>query len=191
MTIHHTTRSNPILAGAASLSAATSVAVPSIAIAADTPVSFPGLVARLMPVRERWLRQRALDKGDQDRFDDLFFAASGMTGEQYRALDEDDARKPELRSIRRKISAEFQDTDPVDEEGASIAWREIWDELNPLAEALLEQPPKSLVDLAWQAEVLVMGDSELLNSDSGYLYRRLVGKFLENARACGGFSVQS
>jgi hypothetical protein len=63
-------------------------------------------------------------------------------------------------------------------------WNEISDELWPLSETILDQTPRSLVDLAWQAEALAVSDAELRDSDDFTLCR--VRRLFENIRTLSG-----
>jgi hypothetical protein len=80
-----------------------------------------------------------------------------------------------------KISQE-NSSDGCDEDGCLIAWNEINGELFSLAEEMLSRTPRSLADLAWQAEVLFVTEPELHapveDEDDG-----LHWQFIKNVRA--------
>ena len=176
------------MVSASALATATAVVAPSVASAASTTVdtvSFPGLIARFIRFRERWRNQRALDQVRQDEFDDLFFKASGFTKEQRLAIGASDPRWKEMLALMDKIAAEIRDYDLVDEHGRSIAWNALIDEIWPLADEILGQTPRTIADLAWQAEALTIADVQLLEPGS-YPSARLLRNLLANIRTLSG-----
>jgi hypothetical protein len=114
----------------------------------------------------------------------LFYEATGLGRDEWLAIDHRHPRFEEFCDLRRKIGDENPDGDPVDEHGASVSWNEISDELWPLSETILDQTPRSLVDLAWQAEALFVADAELQESNDFTLCR--VRKLFENIRTLSG-----
>jgi hypothetical protein len=172
-----------ILAGAASLPAALGSGA-SFATPADS-VSFPELVSKFIPLRERWRAQVAIDEVHSTLFNDLFQKATGFSVDEWRSLlGTNDLRWKEGEAAFRKISNE-NPSDDDDEDGCSIAWNELNGELCPLAEEMLSRTPQSLADLAWQAEVLFLTEPELDDDDEG---DGLHWQFIKNVRALGGVS---
>jgi hypothetical protein len=51
--------------------------------------------------------------------------------------------------------------DAVDENGASIEWNEIGDELHDVVGQILAQPTRSVADLKWQLRAFALGESDL------------------------------
>ncbi len=168
-----------LVAGSAALPAlglpTVAIATPSIASPTTDAVSFPALVAQFVRVRDRWRAQRALDRAHIDKIRKLCPKAIGMSYDQYLALEVDDPRWEKANSVLSKIPED----DPVDEDGCSIAWNEIDGELWPMTQAMLNETPRSLTDLAWQAEVLLTADPELADGS-------LVRKLLKNIFALSG-----
>jgi len=172
------------IVSAASLATATAVVDPSIASAPPSvdATSFPELVARFVRSRERWRTQRARDQAEDDKIDNLLVRATGLTrAEQPESPS--DPRWDEFNAAHHRIMEENPSDDPVDEEGASIAWNEINDELWPLAKAMLNQTPHSLTDLAWQAEAILTADPQELQSTDDNPGGRLLRSLLENISA--------
>jgi hypothetical protein len=110
------------MVSAASLTAAATVAAPSIASTTHTvdTVSFPSLVAKFVRVRERWRSRSERDQADSDKIKRLFYDATGI--DDWAAIDYRHPRFEEMLELRRKIINENPSDvdDPVDETGCSI-----------------------------------------------------------------------
>jgi len=184
MTTKPTTR-RTVLASTAAISVA--IGTGAIAVPADSACSFPDLVAQFVQMRERWRDRRAADATWNEFFDGLFEKQAGIPIKEFYAMDASDPG-------RKKYEAVFfliynQNPDPrCDEDGVDIAWTEINRGLNSLAGQILLQQPRSLTDLAWQAEVLFLTEPELSDPDYGDDDKGLVFTFIRNVRALGGLS---
>jgi hypothetical protein len=71
-----------------------------------------------------------------------------------------------------------------DENGVSIPWTEIHTELHAVERALLARTPHSIIDLAWQAEVVATSDveSEVFDSEP----TEILAKLIEHIRVVAG-----
>jgi hypothetical protein len=147
MTTQNTTR-RAVLAGAAAIPAL------SLPAAAAPECSYPDLAARLAAVRERWLARTMKDEADTAQFEQELAAVTGKP-EGYRPDHTDPYFKEHL-EIMERITCERPHDDPVDEDGASIAWNEIHDELFPITAAILQQPARSIADLGLQAQAFAL-----------------------------------
>jgi hypothetical protein len=172
------------MVSAAAFAPAAAVATPSIVAPACREVSFPGLVKRFMQVRERWSAQREMNQAWSDRIDQQMTAATGLSCEQLREISHDDPRRPEIDAIFKRVCVD-DPSDPLDAEGCSIAWTEISDELDSVANAMLRRRPLSATDLAWQAEALMTADSEL-RDDLNTEHYPMLARLLENIRELAG-----
>jgi hypothetical protein len=168
---------NSIVSGA-SLASAVATATAVEALPVTPPVqetSFPDLVARFLRAREREIRQRASDKAHSKILHEAFHRETGVTMAEYREIDHTSPRWTELTEAFRRVSRRNPDKhNPSDEDGCSIAWSEISDELHPLTEAMLAKSPKSVVDIAWQAEALYITDAEVQESQEFEWVRQLI-----------------
>lgn len=157
---------------AALTAAATLAAVPVTAGAAVDAVdigavSFPELVDRFVRVCARRDAQLALDRADSAKTERLLDQATGLTREQRNEIKPTDPRWADYVANLDRIVKENPSSDPVDEDGDSVAWNEIHDELFPLCDAILERRPQSLADLAWQAEAFIVAYGEFLDDENG------------------------
>jgi hypothetical protein len=167
-------------------SLATAVAITPTATIETAAGSFPNLVARFVQVHALWVARRSRDQAWSDKINDLFFKTTGITDEQYHAMDISDPRREAVSAQYHKAIDDTPSDDPTDEHGGSIAWNEILDELWPVTEAMISQQPKSIVDLGWQAEALVTAhfmELERPGTDSG---EHLIRKLIRNVRAFAG-----
>jgi hypothetical protein len=180
-----------VLAGAAAVPALPSIAAALVSPAGAVPVaddvSFPDLVARFVLLRERMRAYDAKEKAHDEKLDKLFREATGLSIEEYFDLDRSDPRRKRLSAVHSKIIKENPDDDPVDANGSSIELDEICDEKWPLVEAMLSQAPRSFIDLAWQAEALVVADSELREGED-IPDGRMVRQLIKNIFALPGLS---
>ncbi|WP_088518355.1 hypothetical protein [Rhodoplanes sp. JGI PP 4-B12] len=141
----------------------------------------PDLIERFVRFRAWHLEFSARESLWSDEFDRRFYAASGVTDEQYRDLDHNDPRRQALGVARDKIYAEMPDNDEKDEHGQTECDR-LSDERWAVAEAMLDHEPHSIVDLAWQAEAWLLADLELYQHDNG---NPLLGTIFRNIRMLG------
>jgi hypothetical protein len=174
------------IVSAASLTSATVVAAPA-ALAGELPapnvgdLSFPDLVARFVKVRERWTAQMARDKAVTERHFKQLFEVTSITRQEWYEMTCKNPRWKETSTTFDKILKEDPSNDPVDEHGASIAWKEIGDDLDPLVYDIIARRPQSLADLAWQAEALIISDAEFREESDGFfeqMHQRLVQNIL-------------
>jgi len=153
------------------------------AVAPD--VSFPDLVARFIPLRRRLLDHIARWDAWSEAMDDAFYRATGAHTDEWRAIPHSVRQSDPLDIAHRKIEAEMPFDDPMDEHGSSIELNEISDELTPVVEAMIESVPRSLIDLAWQAEALMVWDSEI-NVDFDCPTWRLRQRLIRNVQGAAG-----
>src|SRR6185437_6108037 len=153
------------------------------AVAPD--VSFPDLVARFIPLRRRLLDHIARWDAWSEAMDDAFYRATGAHTDEWRAIPHSVRQSDPLDIAHRKIEAEMPFDDPMDEHGSSIELNEISDELTPVVEAMIESVPRSLIDLAWQAEALMVWDSEI-NVDFDCPAWRLRQRLIRNVQGAAG-----
>ena len=152
-TIHSTTTRRAVLAGAAVLPAL--AIIPATALAATGDVSFPELAARYAAIYPRWLTQTTLDVASLDKFENMVGEATDIPRNQQPHFgDEGYEAYSDIRSVLAKTT---KDDTPVDEHGCSIVWKEIHDEIFPLVREILEQPARSIADLALQAQAFALG----------------------------------
>lgn len=181
-----------IIASTAAVAAATTTAAP--AMAADWPVgkhvasdvSFPELLGRFVRIRERWSSQVFRDKAWSDKIDQLLFEATGVTRSWRGQLRYDDPAFAEIDRAHAKIMQENPSNDPVDEHGASIAWDEIFDELYPVVRAMLNCAPRSVADLGWQTEAVLILDAELREGPDLWNQYPELPQLIENIRKLAG-----
>jgi len=147
-TIHSTTTRRAVLAGAAVLPAL--AIIPATALAATGDVSFPELAARYAAIYPRWLAKMKTDTAHMAAFNAEVEAATGISRDAEPPHDNDPTG---YWDTLHAISKSQTDRDPCDEHGCNIFWTEMHDELNSFAEEILIQPPKSIADLALQAQV--------------------------------------
>lgn len=163
-----------VLAGAASLSATIGTGA-ALAKPETAETSFPDLVARFIPLRERRNAQFAKDKVYADFIQARFYEA---TGEHWSHVRKNGGR---AFWAKRKVYAKIQGENPTD---AATVWDEINNQLWELAEEVVKRQPQSPVDLAWQAEIVFV--SALLNEeDDDNSAMELLGApfaFIKNAR---------
>jgi hypothetical protein len=170
------------MVSAASLATAAAVATPSIAIAGD--VSFPRLAQRFVVIRERMATYEARRRAQTGEIDRRLLEATGMSLDQWRRSDVRDPRWKEVNAVRSKIISETGFDDDVESS-------EIYDELWRLAEAMLGETPRSIADLGWQAQALLIADSNLrerLNEDLSDtdFDRQMLLQLFQNIRELGG-----
>jgi hypothetical protein len=146
-----TTTRRSILAGAAA-------AVPALAMPAGAApvgkISFPDLAARFASVYARWFAQCKIEDERRAAFNAKVEAATGISrrDEPPIILGEPSAYWDTFRTVQKNNP----DNDPVDEDGCSIVWNEIHDELFPLVDEILQQPARSIADLALQAQAFAL-----------------------------------
>jgi hypothetical protein len=156
-----------IIASTAAVAAATTT-VPAMASdrlnefvgePAASHVSFPKpLFDRFVRIREQWSTQSLRDKVWSTKIDQLFFEETKVS---FANVDYRDPRFRRMLAIHDRITQENPENDPVDEDGSSIVWNEIQEELFPVVTALLDCKPRSVVDLAWQVEAILLADGDL------------------------------
>ncbi len=156
--------------------AAAATTAPSISSeASPTEVcSFPELAARFVRIHQRWSAQRESDEAYRERIGQLFFGATGVSMDDFHKLDWEDEQCQRLRDVYNQIGNQNPDPNsPNDEDGCSIAWAEIQDELDAVEEEMLDRTPESIVDLAWQAAVLWTADAQYWDGDVRVSLRQL------------------
>lgn len=163
-------------------SAPPALAVPALAspAAASPPACTlpPDLVERFVRVRAWYLGYHKREEKAGKEVDRRFEATTGLTAEQWREINCDDPRWKELTAINNKIYADFsifQDDEPEADE----LWNERWG----LAGALIECEPRTVVDLAYQAEAWRLADPDIFCTTSGATADPLLRTFFRHLRA--------
>ena len=164
-----------ILAGAASVPALALPAAPSAAASTPACTLPPDLIERFVRMRAWYLDSRKRETLWGDEVDRRFYAATGLTDEEWRDIDRDHPRWNELRAARDKIYAEVPGSDRYEGE-----CEELGDERWAVAEAIMAHKPQTFADLAWQAEAYLVADLDLLSfapnsSTSDQLIRTFFG----------------
>jgi hypothetical protein len=144
-----------VLAGAAALPVFALPALSAPAYAATGNVSFPELAARYAAIYPRWLTQSNLDEAHLAKFEAAVTEATGIPRNQQPNFGDEGYEA--YSAIRCDLSKTIESDDPVDEHGCSIVWKEIHDEIFPLVREILEQPARSITDLALQAQAFALG----------------------------------
>lgn len=150
-----------ILARAASVPALTlPVAAASALPATSTSACTlpPDLIERFVRMRAWYLDLRKRETLWSDEIDRRFYAATGITYEEWRDIDRDHPRWNELEAARKKIYAEVPGCDRYKGE-----CEELGDERWAVAEAIMAHKPQTFADLAWQAEAYLIADLEVLS----------------------------
>jgi hypothetical protein len=148
-----------VLAGAASVPA---IALPAAASAAASPSECtlpPDLVERFVRMRAWYLDSHKRFTLWSNEVDRRFYAATGLTREEWFDLDRDHPRWNELDAAHGKICAVVPDSDRYKGE-----CEELGDERWAVAEAIMAHKPQTFADLAWQAEAYLIADLDLLSS---------------------------
>jgi hypothetical protein len=174
---------------AASLASATTLAAPAIAAVAPPAAqgsSFPpGLVARLLELRDRHRALTERDRAQSSEIFKAFTAETGITREEWHAIANNDPRYASGVDVICKVSAEI-DTEPKDADGCSIAWSKLADEIDPVAEAVLARTPRSLADLRWQAEAMMLYDATLASEEDGEPLESMTKRLIKNILSLAG-----
>ena len=141
---------------------------------------------------ERFLRMRAWFVEDHTReplgsreHDKRFYAACGLTADEYLAFNYHDLRRKELEPLWNKAWKELQHesgrTTEVEEAETDALTEERW----AVAEAMMAHEPQSIVDLAWQLEAWLIADLEMFNSSGEDAANQLLRMFVGYVRALG------
>jgi len=167
-------------------SAAVLPALAMPAVAAPSVCTLPhDLIERFVRFRAWHLEFSARKSLRSDEIDRRFYAASGITREQYHDMAGDDPRRKKLQAVLWKIIEEMpDDNDGKDEHGHTECDR-LCDERWAVAEAMLDHEPQSIVDLAWQAEAWLLADLELFENIGGDF---LLGTLFRHIRTLGGLA---
>src|ERR1700738_5052960 len=114
--------------------------------------SYPELARDFEAIYERFCDQLRQDRANSERFDQLMFEATGLTGDEWPVpLGQD----PEFERVWHKIAKECLDS-PTDEHGCRIDWNEIHGIIYPLCEKIMSLPAHTLADLALQARAVAL-----------------------------------
>src|ERR1700730_15953212 len=142
------------------------LAMPAAAHASSACTLPPALIERFLRMRAWYLDDHArycLEKNERDK---RFYAASGLTTDEYRDMEYGDPRKKELGSLWDKVSGEFRRENGRTNEVEEVEETALGDERRGVAEAMMAHEPQSIGDLAWQLEAWLIAELETLNSDS-------------------------
>jgi hypothetical protein len=171
------------IVSAAAVASATAIPSQSVHREPFGEVSFPGLVARFVKVQQRCDDQREKDQMRREVIHRLFSAETGLPPNVMFPPRPKSARWRKLDAIRSRLWDQNPDPD-MDQNGASIAWPDIQDELYEVAKEMLDRGANSLTDLAWQAEALWIIDRD----DSPDVF---ASKLINNIRSLTSSSLMS
>jgi hypothetical protein len=167
----------------ASAAALPALAVPAVASAATARTGAsttlpPELIERFVRVRTWFLDFSRRETLWSDEVNRRLYAATGMTGEQYHAMNcrERPAQVNEAHSI---ICDEVQ-MEGYEDEGDDLC-TERWE----AAAALMAHQPQNIADLAWQLEAFIVADLEITCDPSECSGDRLTRAFFQNMRTLG------
>ena len=161
---------------------------PSPALA--VPVAAHASACTLPPeLIERFLRMRAWFAEVETRrsirsreHDKRFYAASGVTIDEYRDIKYGHPRREELDPIWSKTWNEAKSESGPSDESEDVETNALTEERWAVAEAMMAHEPQSIVDLAWQLEAWLIADLEML---SGGISDQLLLTFVEHVRTLG------
>jgi hypothetical protein len=124
--------------------------------------------------------QYSLERREHDK---RFYAATGLTNDQYHAIDRHDPRHKELEALWSKLWNDLQHESGRSEEAET---GRLGDERWAVAEAMMAHEPQSIVDVAWQLEAWLIADLELFNSaGDDCTSTQLFRMFVEHVRTLG------
>jgi hypothetical protein len=186
MSIISTLSRRTLVASAATLPA---LAVPAAASATPTPAGPttlpPDLIERFVRVRAWYLDYHRREQAFSDEVDRQFYAATGVTAEQYDEMNYEQRRESGLYEAHSKACNEAQLEERYETECDDMC-DERWD----VARAMMAQKPRTFADLAYQMEALLVADLEIIQGgeakDGGdWLVRML----LHHIRALGALPL--
>lgn len=144
--------------------AAAACAVPSGAIAKDR-CTFPDLAAELTAVRNRWIAHNNVCRARCKAADAYAYATTGITEAEARA-DQCNTFEGRMENGPKwtawsdawgdYVEANQDVDDPVDEDGSSIIWTQIHEDMRPACEAILAQPARTVTDLGVIAQAFAL-----------------------------------
>jgi len=167
----------------ASAAALPALAVPTVvsavpARAASTTLP-PDLIERFVRVRAWYLDYCKQEKLEGDEIDRRFYAATGLTEEQWEDLDRDHPRWEEFDAVRSKTIRE------VLTEESETECEQLCDERWRAAEAIFDHAPQTIADLAWQAEAFLIADLEIYQGLARFTSERLIRTLFRYIRTLG------
>jgi hypothetical protein len=156
-------------------------AAPALAVADSSTTLPPDLIERFVYLRAWYLDNHRRYSAWSDEFDGRFYAATGVTTDQYRDLDHNDPVEKELRAVFEKTFKEVHSKEDDTE------CKRLGDERWEVAEAIMEHQPQTIADLAWQAEAFLIADLEILHEQPNeYASDRLIRTLFRHIRTLGG-----
>jgi hypothetical protein len=172
----------------ASAAALPALAVPAIASAAPARAGAsttlpPELIERFVRLRAWYLAFSERGMLHDEEIDRRFYAATGVTSEQYFDMKYGHPGKKELGAVRTKIHKEVPGED--DEDECSELCDERWD----VARAMMAQTPRTIADLAYQMEAFLVADLEIIEGDAKDGGDWLVRMLLHHIRTLGALPL--
>ena len=151
------------------------LALPTVAHATACTLP-PDLIERFLRMRLWYLEDTARESVWSREFDKRFYAASGLTMDQYRDIRRGNPRYEQIEAVWDKVSDELQRESGRTNESEEEETEALCDERWAVAKAMMAHEPQSIVDLAWQLEAWLIADLELLSEGtSDELLRTFVG----------------
>lgn len=159
---------------------ATAAALPAAnANAASVCTLPPDLIERFVRMRALFLDDRKRDELRRAEIDTRFRAATGVSLEEYYELEYNGPRRKELNVVHNKIWEEVPGSLSDEEVGR------LGDERWSVVEAIMECEPKTIVDIAWQAEAFLIADLEIVTSPPACSHERLIRLLFHHIRTLG------
>lgn len=170
---------NTIVSAAAIATAAALPASAANAISASACTLPPELIERFVRMRAWYLEDHKQWRLRREEIDKRFYATTGITFDEYRDLEYEDPRRKELSAVHHKLCDDISSS--VSDEETERLGDERWS----VVEAIMEYEPKTIVDLAWQAEAFLIADLEIVASPPTCSHERLIRLLFHHIRTLG------
>jgi hypothetical protein len=161
------------------------LAMPAAAHASSACTLPPNLIERFLRMRAWFMEDHARYSVWSREFDKRFYAASGVTTDEYRDMEYHGPRSKELRPTWDKVRSELQHESGRAHETEEAEATALGDERWAVAEAMMAHEPRSIVDLAWQLEAWLIADLEFFNEPSDCTSAQLFRMFVDHVRTLG------
>jgi len=170
-----------LVASAAALPALAVPAVASAAPAQAAPTTLPPeLIERFVRLRAWYLDYDRREKLWSAEVGRRFYAATGVTNEQYHNMTYNEGRENGLNEAHERACNEGQFAEKYETECEDLG-----DERWAVAEAIIAQTPQTFADLAWQAEAFLIADLEIYQPPDSSIGDRLTRMLFQHIRTLG------
>jgi hypothetical protein len=140
----------------------TAAALPALAVPAAAHASActlpPDLIERFLRMRAWFVEDHARYSVRSREFDKRFYAASGLTLDEYRDIRRDNPRYEEIEAVWDKVWHKLHHESGRTNETVEAEANALHDERWAVAEAMMAHEPQSIVDVAWQLEAWLIAD---------------------------------